>query len=64
MQGKNVLTKKEILALIQKNLEILKCYGIKKIGVFGSFTHSSQRNMSDVDILVELEHGKKLLIII
>lgn len=32
-----------------------KEYGVKRIGVFGSYVHGTQSERSDIDILVELE---------
>ena len=55
-----MLTKKRILQIIQENSNVLKSYGVKSIGVFGSFGNSSANNKSDVDILVDFEKGKKL----
>jgi predicted nucleotidyltransferase len=37
-------------SLLEKN------YGVRRIGVFGSFAHGTQSEESDIDILVELEH--------
>ncbi|MEN4018268.1 MAG: nucleotidyltransferase family protein [Methanobacterium sp.] len=38
----------------QKN-ELKERYGVKKIGIFGSFARGEQKEISDVDILVEFE---------
>lgn len=35
--------------------KIKKEFGVKRIGVFGSFARGEQRETSDVDILVEFE---------
>jgi len=35
--------------------EIRKEYGVKEIGIFGSYIKGEQNDNSDVDILVELE---------
>ncbi len=37
----------------------IKSYGVRKIGLFGSFSRSLQSNKSDVDILVEFYPNKK-----
>lgn len=34
---------------------IKKQYGVKKIGVFGSFAKGEERGSSDIDVLVEFE---------
>ncbi|MBC8174063.1 MAG: nucleotidyltransferase family protein [Candidatus Marinimicrobia bacterium] len=45
----------------QKILPILQRYGVKKIGLFGSFIRGEMREDSDVDILVEIEKDISLL---
>jgi predicted nucleotidyltransferase len=49
------LTDKVILETLEKNKEILKKYGVKKIGLFGSFIRGEQKKNSDIDFLVEFE---------
>jgi uncharacterized protein len=34
-------------------------YGVKKIGIFGSFARGEQKEASDIDVLVEFEKGQK-----
>jgi len=51
-----MLAKNEITALLRKELPHLKTiFGIKKIGLFGSYSKGIQREDSDVDIIVEFE---------
>jgi hypothetical protein len=54
-----MLNKKIIMKSIQDNLDEVKGYGIRRIGVFGSFVRSSQNEKSDIDVLVEFYPGKK-----
>ena len=54
-----MLTAEEILKLIQQNRERIKRYGVKRIGLFGSYLKGEQKEDSDIDILVEFEKGKK-----
>jgi len=54
-----MLTAEEILKLIQQNRERIKKYGVKRIGLFGSYLKGEQKEDSDIDILVEFEKGKK-----
>jgi len=54
-----MLNKKIIMKSLQDNPDEIKSYGIRRIGVFGSFIRSSQDEKSDVDILVEFYPGKK-----
>ena len=55
----NMLTNKEIIKIIQDNTGAIKTYGVKRIGIFGSFVRSRQNNKSDIDVLVEFDAGKK-----
>jgi hypothetical protein len=49
-------TIEEIKGLIKKNKESLRLqYGVKKIGIFGSFAKGTQKIGSDLDILIEFE---------
>ena len=46
----------EIKEIIEKHKEELKeKYGVKEIGIFGSFVRGEAKEDSDVDILVEFE---------
>ncbi|WP_369017682.1 nucleotidyltransferase family protein [Thermatribacter velox] len=46
----------EIKSLLEKHKEdIRREYGVKMVGIFGSWVRGEQREGSDVDILVELE---------
>ena len=54
-----MLAKKEILKNILAEREHIRKYGVKRIGLFGSFIRSEQKETSDVDILVEFEKGTK-----
>ncbi len=54
-----MLAKKEILKNILAERENIKKHGVKRIGLFGSFIRSEQKEASDIDILVEFEKGMK-----
>ncbi|MBC8522116.1 MAG: nucleotidyltransferase family protein [Methanomicrobia archaeon] len=54
-----MLTAEEILKGIEKNLERIKKYGVKRIGLFGSYIRNEQKEKSDIDILVKYEEGMK-----
>jgi len=54
-----MLTHQNILKKIEENIGKIKTYGVKKIGLFGSFIRNEQNAESDVDILVEFEEEKK-----
>ena len=44
-----------IETITEHKKEIKKKYGVKKIGVFGSYVRGEQTETSDVDLLVEFE---------
>ena len=48
-----------ILQKLQSNEDKIQEYGVKNIGLFGSYTTNEQSEGSDIDILVEFEQGKK-----
>jgi len=54
-----VKTKEEILDILLFHSNEIKDFGVKKIGLFGSFTKDRQNNESDIDFLVEFIPGKK-----
>ncbi|MBI3583080.1 MAG: nucleotidyltransferase family protein [Nitrospinae bacterium] len=46
--------------ILKKSEDVIKQkYGIKKIGVFGSFARGEGKEDSDIDVLVEFESGRK-----
>ena len=53
------LTKDIILDLLIESSNKLSSFGIKSIGLFGSFLKGQQTLQSDIDLLVEFEHDKK-----
>jgi predicted nucleotidyltransferase len=53
------LTKDGVIGAIKKSTLELKSFGVKSIGLFGSFVRSQSSPDSDVDILVEFDAGKR-----
>ena len=49
------LNSEEIIKTLKENKDVLIKYGIKKIGLFGSFVRGEQKDYSDIDFLVEFE---------
>lgn len=49
------LNSKEILKNIEKRKTDIRKYGVKKIGLFGSFAKGKQHKKSDIDILVNFD---------
>ena len=50
-------TSEELMEKHEKNIEDIKKYGIKEIGLFGSYVRNEQK--SERDNLVWFENGKK-----
>jgi predicted nucleotidyltransferase len=53
------------IAEIKKKLELHKeelkqRYGIKELGIFGSYVRGEERKDSDLDVLAEFEDGAKI----
>jgi len=55
----NQLTSKIIMSMIQENMQKISGYGVRRIGLFGSYLREANHSKSDVDILVEFEVGRK-----
>lgn len=49
----------ELKKLKPKIIRVLKKYGIKKAGIFGSYARGEQKKRSDIDILIK--YDKSLL---
>jgi len=54
-----MLTSEEIVKKIEDQMENIKEYGVRKIGLFGSYVRNGQKSESDMDILVGFESDKK-----
>ena len=50
------MTLEEIIGIIEDNRSNIKKFGVRRIGVFGSYTRDEQKPVSDVDLIVEFEH--------
>jgi len=55
---RNLMEIEDVLEMINR-YDLEKKYGIKRIGVFGSFAKNEQKETSDIDVLVEFEKGAK-----
>jgi uncharacterized protein len=51
--------KANLLALINRNSQQIKLFGVKRLRLFGSFVRDTVSTESDVDFLVEFEQGQK-----
>ena len=52
------MNKKELLKELRKNKGKIKEFGVKRIGIFGSFARDEAEEKSDIDVVVEFEKGK------
>lgn len=53
------LTKDEIISLLRGSRTRLSSFGVKSVGLFGSFVRGDSSSESDVDILVEFDSDKR-----
>lgn len=53
------LTKDGVIGAIKKSTLELRSFGVKSIGLFGSFVRRQSSPDSDVDLLVEFDTGKR-----
>ncbi|MFZ1239634.1 MAG: nucleotidyltransferase family protein [Ilumatobacteraceae bacterium] len=44
---------------MRRHPDTIRSFGVKKLGLFGSFVRNEQRADSDIDLLVEFEEGQK-----
>ena len=49
----------DILELLESQSEVLKAYGVKRIGVFGSYARDEADAKSDVDVYVEFNDAQR-----
>ena len=59
MNNLAMTTKEYILSTIRSNKPELNRYGIKNIGLFGSYVRDEQSEDSDIDILIDFEPEKE-----
>jgi predicted nucleotidyltransferase len=56
---KETETKEGILELLRANRDNIAAYGVRKVGLFGSFVRNEQSLESDIDLIVVFEGDKK-----
>ncbi|MGM9475634.1 nucleotidyltransferase family protein [Pedobacter sp. GSP4] len=54
-----LITKNEIIQQLQSNQKDLLRFGVKEIGLFGSFLSNNANSNSDIDLLVDLKKENK-----
>ncbi len=52
----NQFTSSLILQILEHNRDVLKSFGVQKIGLFGSYKRGTSRIESDMDFLVHMDH--------
>jgi hypothetical protein len=52
-------TKENIIAIINSHKYELSKFGVKNIGLFGSYSRDEQTDKSDIDLLIDFESGKE-----
>ncbi len=50
--------KMDIVKFLQLNRDVLIGFGVRQIGIFGSFARNSQKENSDIDLLVQFDEDK------
>ncbi len=56
-----MITKEEILKILKESKSVLnEKYKIKEVGLFGSYLRGEQKELSDIDILVDFNEGADL----
>lgn len=62
---KTVITNTEEIrqSLRERIPELHTRYGVKSLGIFGSYVHSQQKKRSDVDLLVEFEDSAPVTLV-
>lgn len=49
-------SREQILRIIEANRDQIRGYGVRKLGLFGSYARGEASETSDVDLVVEFEH--------
>ncbi len=49
------MNKEEILQSLNENSDTIKGFGVRKLGLFGSYARGNEKEASDIDFLVEFE---------
>ena len=54
-----IVDKNSIFEVLRQNKGVFFDFGVKRLGVFGSFIRGEQDEESDIDVLVEFDKDKK-----
>lgn len=56
---KAISDKESLIKALHFNTDIIKSYGVKNVGLFGSFLTGNITSLSDVDLIVDFEEHLK-----
>jgi hypothetical protein len=59
MSETSVLTRREVVSVIRSNSDKIRLFGVKRLGLFGSFGRGEAGPDSDIDLLVEFDPAQK-----
>ena len=51
------LDREKVFSIIDAHKDEIRCYGVRKLGLFGSFARGEERAVSDLDFVVQFEHA-------
>lgn len=51
------MTRDEILRKLEENRETIKGFGVRRLGIFGSYARGEQTEASDMDFVVEFDRA-------
>jgi predicted nucleotidyltransferase len=55
-----ISTRQEIVAYLRNNKKLFyEKFGVTRMGIFGSFERDEQTRSSDIDMVIEMEKGRK-----
>jgi len=52
------MTRDEAIGLLRENMETIRSFGVRRIGLFGSVVRGEATDRSDIDVVVEFEPGR------
>jgi uncharacterized protein len=59
VKNNDLLDINKILSILESQKDKLSYFGVKEIGIFGSYARGDQTPQSDIDIIVKFNDGKK-----
>lgn len=50
------MTSERLMQLLEQNIAFIKKFGVRRLGLFGSWVRGEEKKESDIDVLVEFVH--------